>query len=139
MYNEELKKSVKETIISLAVKRSKGSSDYTFMAKALTKLLRNQLDLPHTDLNLVLKELITEKFLQGKYATEPFELIGKIVVSVPQRDFPEHEKTWLHCLDEGCETSTDRDALLSIGPKLEGFNFDRQKRLLAGLNRLREE
>ena len=77
--------------------------------------------------------------MKGKFITEPFELIGKIAVFVPQRDLSEHEKIWLHCLDEGCETIRDRDALLNIGPKLQGFNFDRQKRLLAGLNQLREK
>ncbi|MFT5726706.1 MAG: hypothetical protein ACI8PB_000828 [Desulforhopalus sp.] len=139
MYNEELKKSVKEIIIGLAVKRSKNGHDHTFKPKALTKLLRKQLDLSLTDLNLVLKELHNEKFWQGERTLEPFELQGDIVVSVPQRDLPEHEKIWLHCLSEGCDTSIDRDALLSIGPKLEGFNFDRQKKLLAGLNQLREK
>jgi hypothetical protein len=118
MYNEELKKSVKETIISLAVKRSKDGLSHKFMAKKLTELLRNQPDLPQTDLNLVLKELHNEKFLQGKYATEPFELLGYIVVSVPQRDLSEHEKTWLHCLDEGCGRCQDTFRLISSFTKI---------------------
>lgn len=69
MYNEELKKSVKDTIVSLAVKRSKDGLTHPFKPKSLTKLLRKQFDLFKTDLNLVLKELINEKFLPGKYAT----------------------------------------------------------------------
>jgi len=56
MYNEELKTSVKETIISLAIKKYKRGPDCIFMAKSLTKFLLNELKLPQTDLNIVLKE-----------------------------------------------------------------------------------
>lgn len=138
MYNEDLKSKVQSEIIAMAIKRAKGKRTCTFLPAALNKTLKNSLDCPQTDLNLVLRELVTEEFLIAKTANNPFQLIGKVSVKVPHEELPIHERIWLSCLNQDFVTDNDRLALIGIGSKLGNFDKERQTKLLDGLYRLRD-